>query len=116
MLNNRENPDNKRTAALYERYVSEGPGRLKLSETTAALRFRDEEPTAALRIRIAAETRKREGEEEAALREAWLLQGNDERDFRREYPKLKAERDAARLRELDEGARGAAARRMARSF
>jgi hypothetical protein len=47
------------------------------------------------------EARRREERDRENLRSAWLAQGGDERVFEREYPRVKAERGAARLRELD---------------
>jgi hypothetical protein len=44
------------------------------------------------------------------LRGAWLAQGGDERAFEREWPKMRGEAEAARLRELDRGAREAGVR------
>lgn len=94
----------------YKRYVERGPDALPLEETKAALEFRDTHPVAAGRIRAAVETRRREAQDKGALRGALLAQGGDERAFEREWPKMRGEAEAARLRELDRGAREAGVR------
>jgi len=62
------------------------------------------------------EARKREEHDKDALREAWLAQGHDERDFAKHYPALRDEHNRSKLEELERGARDASHRAMWRSF
>ena len=93
----------------YKRYAERGPDALPLEETKAALEFRDTHPVAAGRIRAAVETRRREAQDKGACGAHGSPRG-DERAFEREWAKMRGEAEAARLRELDRGAREAGVR------
>jgi hypothetical protein len=101
---------------IYRRYVEVGPSGLSEKETSAALDFRDHNPREALEVeaRFARETR--EAEEKADMRDAWLKDGGDPADFEAVHKKITAEAKAERLRKMDEEAKEAMARTVARGF
>jgi hypothetical protein len=90
---------------LYRAYVSTGPDALDEQELRTVLEFQDTEPQAASRIKRKHESEEREAADREAARDVWLARGEDERAFEREWPKLKQESEAARLREMDRGAK-----------
>jgi hypothetical protein len=106
----------KMSEKVFKLYVERGPDAMSLDETKQALAWKDANPADALAISRQHEARAREADDREALKATWLIQGGDAKAFEREWPKLKAEHEAARLREIDEGARGATARAVWRSF
>lgn len=65
------------------------------------------------------ETEKREQSEEAerdAIKRQFVAEGGSVEDFDREWPRIKRERSAARIRQIDQGARSAALRRTSETL
>jgi hypothetical protein len=100
----------KRGERLYRAYISTGADALDEQELRKAFEFQDTELEAASRIRRKHENEQREAADREAARDEWLARGEDARAFEREWPKIKQEREAARLREMDRGAKEAFAR------
>jgi hypothetical protein len=101
---------------IFQRYVEYGPGTLSVDEVASALQWRDENPAEALAISRRSDQQAREADDKEALRATWELQGGDPTVFEREYKRLRQEHEAAKLAELEGGARGASWRSMWRGF
>jgi hypothetical protein len=82
----------------------------------SALRWQDEHPAEALAARRRYEQARREEQDRADALAEWTLAGKDVADFDRRYKELKADADAAELRDMTEGARERFARAVRRSF
>jgi hypothetical protein len=100
----------------YERWLADGPGALSLKRVSAALTWRDTNPVEARTLEACHREVRREAQDRESLRAVWIAKGGDELAFEREWPKLKQENEAARLRELDRGAREAFTRHMRSTF
>ncbi len=104
------------TGKAYRRWVEQGPDRLTEEETKAALGFRDHHPAEALEVRARFERETRGAEEKEDLRDAWMKDGGDPREFEAVHKKVTAEAKAERLRRMDEEARGTYARAVLGGF
>ena len=96
----------------YERYLQLGPDGYARDggDVGAVLRWRDDHRSAALRVELRLKAERKERDERHLLQESWLASGGDKATFDKEYPKLRDEHRAARLRDLDRGAREASER------
>jgi|SRR5215208_2989886 hypothetical protein len=94
----------------------EDPSTLTHDEIRGVLLWRDENPAEASRLLLRREESRREEYDKAALRDAWLARGGDPADFDQQYPNLRKEHQASRLRELDGSARGASMDRVRSNF
>jgi hypothetical protein len=106
----------KMSEQVFEKYVEQGPDALTLDETKMALAWKDANPADALRITRQHEAQAREADEREALQATWEIQGGDPTVFEKAFPKMRAEQEAARLREIDEGAREQSLRLMRSMF
>jgi len=100
----------------YRKYIEKGPDACQLSESLAALEFRDEHPAEAGRIDARYERERRDAADKDALEYDWLRQGGDERDFEAAHRELSAREKTERLAAMDREAREASARAVARGF
>jgi hypothetical protein len=83
---------------------------------SAALTWHDTNPVEARTLEACHREVRREAQDRESLRAVWIAKGGDELAFEREWPKLKQENEAIRLRELDRGAREAITRHMRSTF
>ena len=102
--------------ATYRKYIEKGPDACQLSESLAALEFRDENPAEAGRIDARYERERREAAEKDDLRHAWLRDGGDERDFESAHRDLSSREKTERLAAMDREAREASARAVLEGF
>jgi hypothetical protein len=100
----------------YKRYIELGPDALPISETLAALSFRDEHPAEAGRVDARIERERREAADKDALEYDWLRQGGDERDFEAAHRELTAREKTERLATMDREAREASRRAVLEGF
>ncbi len=102
--------------ATYRKYIEKGPDACQLSESLAALEFRDENPAEAGRIEARYERERREAADKDALEYDWLRQGGDERDFEAAHRELTAREKTERLATMDREAREASRRAILEGF
>jgi hypothetical protein len=100
----------------YKRWLEHGPEQLSLSETTAALDWRDGNPEAAFHIKMAHDTQRREKEAKATLRSTWIADGGDISQFEDARAKLSAEKRQERLKAMEAEAKAESWREMKRGF
>jgi hypothetical protein len=102
--------------ADFEKWLADGPGALSPERVSAALTWRDTNPVEARTLEARHREVRREAQDRESLRAVWMAKGGDELAFKREWPKLKQENEAIRLKELDRGAREAITRHMRSTF
>ncbi len=100
----------------YRRYIEKGPDACQLSESLAALEFRDEHPAEAHRVEARVERERRDAADKDALQYDWLRQGGDARDFEVAHRELSAREKTERLSAMDREAREASARAVLEGF